>query len=201
MLEREESDVRVGERSGARGDGGGIVFRDAAEGDVSALVELVNSAYRGGASRQGWTTEADLLGGQRVDSGQIAEALARPGARVLVAERDGRPAACCEVVGGGDGSAYFGMFAVRPGAQGGGLGGSVLAEAERTAAEEMGCTSMRMTVLRQRADLIAWYERRGYRRTGGTAPFPYGDERFGLPKRDDLVFEELAKELSAPLGG
>ncbi|MDT0304154.1 GNAT family N-acetyltransferase [Streptomonospora wellingtoniae] len=189
-------------RAGAPHVGGRpqTAFRHAAEDDVAALVDLVNAAYRGDASRQGWTTEADLLGGRRVDAGQIAELLARPGTRVLIAERGGRVAACCELADGGDGSAYFGMFAVWPGAQGGGTGGSVLAEAERTAVEELGCTSMRMTVLRQRADLIGWYERRGYRRTGETAPFPYGDERFGLPKRDDLVFEELAKELNAPPG-
>ncbi|MFD0776789.1 GNAT family N-acetyltransferase, partial [Streptomonospora algeriensis] len=102
---------------------------------------------------------------------------------------------CCELADGGDGSAYFGMFAVQPDAQGGGLGRRVLAEAERIAAEELDSATMRMTVLRQRADLIAWYERRGYRRTGETVPFPYGDERFGLPKREDLVLEELAKPL------
>ncbi|KII00463.1 GCN5 family acetyltransferase [Streptomonospora alba] len=173
----------------------GPVFRDADEGDVAVLVELVNSAYRGDVSRRGWTTEADLLGGQRVDAGKIADLLARPKTRVLLAEQGGRPVACCELTDGGDGSAYFGMFAVRPEAQGGGLGRRVLAEAERAAAEELGSTAMRMRVLRQRADLIAWYGRRGYRRTGGTVPFPYGDKRFGLPKRDDLVFEELAKPL------
>jgi hypothetical protein len=56
---------------------------------------------------------------------------------------------------------------------------------------------MRMTVIRQREELIAWYERRGYRRTGQLTPFPYGDERFGIPQRADLEFELLVK----PLGG
>ncbi|MFD0803810.1 GNAT family N-acetyltransferase [Streptomonospora algeriensis] len=176
-------------------DRGGTDFRDAGEDDVGMLVELVNSAYRGDVSRQGWTTEAMVLCGQRVDSGRIAELLAQPKTRVLVAEQAGRPVACCELADGGDGSAYFGMFAVQPDAQGGGLGRRVLAEAERIAAEELDSATMRMTVLRQRADLIAWYERRGYRRTGETVPFPYGDERFGLPKREDLVLEELAKPL------
>lgn len=177
------------------GGGSRPVFRDAADPDIPALVELVNAAYRGDASRQGWTTEADLLGGQRIDADQVAELLSRPEARVVVADRDGRIEGCCELAGGDDGAAYFGMFSVRPQAQGEGLGRRLLAEAERAAADELGCGSMRMTVLRQRAELIAWYERRGYRRTGATSPFPYGDERFGLPKRDDLVFEELVKTI------
>ncbi|MBV2364330.1 GNAT family N-acetyltransferase [Streptomonospora nanhaiensis] len=189
---------------GAATAGGGAapVFRLADEADIPLLVELVNSAYRGDSSRKGWTTEADLLGGQRVDAEGIAELLARPGTRVIVAEVGGDPVACCELAGGpgadgaAGGDAYFGMFCVRPDAQGGGLGARVLAEAERVARQEFGCRRMRMTVLHQREDLIAFYERRGYRRTGRFEPFPYGDPRFGLPKRPDLVFAELAKPLT-----
>jgi GNAT superfamily N-acetyltransferase len=84
---------------------------------------------------------------------------------------------------------------VRPGAQGQGWGGQILAEAERLAREDFGAASMIMTVLAQRRDLIAWYERRGYRRTGDSKPFPYGDERFGIPRRPDLSFVVLARRL------
>ncbi|CAM5420690.1 N-acetyltransferase OS=Streptomyces microflavus OX=1919 GN=Smic_03150 PE=4 SV=1 [Streptomyces microflavus] len=87
------------------------------------------------------------------------------------------------------------MFAVRPGAQGGGLGKVIIAEAERTARESWGVTEMQMTVISAREELIAWYERRGYRRTGRLTPFPYGDERFGIPQRDDLAFELLVKTI------
>jgi ribosomal protein S18 acetylase RimI-like enzyme len=87
------------------------------------------------------------------------------------------------------------MFSVRPAMQGEGVGGQLLAEAERTARDDWGATTMVMTVLAQRIELIAWYERRGYRRTGETKPFPYGDERFGIPRRSDLVFDVLAKEI------
>lgn len=87
------------------------------------------------------------------------------------------------------------MFAVRPELQGGGLGKVIIAEAERTAQETWGAREMRMTVIRQRSELIAWYERRGYRRTGQLTPFPYGDERFGIPQRADLEFELLVKPL------
>jgi GNAT superfamily N-acetyltransferase len=174
-----------------------LVYRTAVTDDVPALVELVNSCYRGDSSKQGWTTEADLLDGQRVDAGGMAGLLARTNTIVLVAEAEGRIVACCELQRGVNG-AYFGMFSVRPGIQGGGLGKRVLAEAEDTAVREWGCRLMRMKVLKQRPELIAWYERRGYTNTGKTEPFPYGDATFGLPKRADLAFVELTRELPAP---
>ena len=102
---------------------------------------------------------------------------------------------CCELRRPDDGAAYFGMFAVSPGLQGAGIGKVVLDEAERRARELWGATRMEMTVLVQREELIAWYERRGYRRSGATQPFPYGDERFGLPRRPDLLFAVLTKDV------
>ena len=172
-------------------------YRHAVADDVPALVELVNSCYRGDVSKQGWTTEADLLDGQRMDADGMTELLERTDTIVLIAEAEGSIVACCELQHGTDG-AYFGMFSVRPTIQGSGLGKRVLAEAEDTAAREWGCRLMRMKVLKQRPELIAWYERRGYTNTGRTEPFPYGDETFGRPKRDDLAFVELTKELPAP---
>ncbi|MGX1268184.1 GNAT family N-acetyltransferase [Streptomyces phaeoluteigriseus] len=169
-------------------------FRDATDTDVDALVALVDSAYRGDASRAGWTTEADLLEGQRTDPEAVLEVIKSPDTRVLTVERAGRIVACCQLEHRGD-HAYFGMFAVSPTAQGGGLGRTVLEEAERRARADWGVTEMRMTVISLREDLIAWYERRGYRRTGRMTPFPYGDERFGIPQRDDLEFELLVKPL------
>ncbi|MDT0331550.1 GNAT family N-acetyltransferase [Nocardiopsis lambiniae] len=171
-------------------------YRHAEQADVPVLVDLVNSCYRGDASRKGWTTEAHLLDGQRVDPEGMAELLERTNTIVLVAEAAGRIVACCELQRGVNG-AYFGMFSVRPEIQGAGLGRRVLAEAERTAAQEWGCRLMRMKVLKQRPELIAWYERRGYTNTGRTERFPYGDEVFGLPRRDDLSFVELTRELPA----
>ncbi|MFD7587847.1 GNAT family N-acetyltransferase [Kitasatospora sp. NPDC059811] len=173
-------------------------FRPATLADVPALVELVESAYRGDASRAGWTTEADLLEGQRTDAEGVAAVIGRSDGVLLVAERDGQLVACCQLEHRGD-RAYFGMFSVRPGLQGGGLGRAVLAEAERLAGEEWGVGELEMTVIEQRADLIAWYERRGFRRTGVFTPFPYGDERFGVPLRPDLRFEKLTKVLTKAL--
>ncbi|MFG2331572.1 GNAT family N-acetyltransferase [Streptomyces sp. NPDC048604] len=173
---------------------GTLSYRDAVEVDVPAVVPLVESAYRGDSSRGGWTTEADILQGQRTDPQGVAEVIAAPGSRLLLVERDGELIGCCQLEHRGD-AAYFGMFAVRPGVQGGGLGRQILAEAERQAREGWGVTEMHMTVISVRDELIAYYERRGYRRTGRMTPFPYGDERFGLPQRDDLQFELLVKEL------
>ena len=90
---------------------------------------------------------------------------------------------------------WMGPLAVRPDLQGGGSGNALLQEAERVAREEFGLPVMRMTVIDLREELIAWYVRRGYRRTGIKKPFPATDPRFGLPKRDDLRFEVLEKEL------
>ncbi|MEV6932618.1 GNAT family N-acetyltransferase [Dactylosporangium sp. NPDC051485] len=171
-----------------------ITFREAAPGDVPRLVELVQSAYRGESSRAGWTTEADLLDGQRADPDMVAAAIADPAGAVLVAETAGELVACCQIERR-DGHAYFGMFAVDPARQAAGLGAAVLAEAERRARDGWQVTEMRMTVIVQREDLIAWYVRRGYARTGVLSPFPYGDERFGRPRRSDLAFETLTKSL------
>ncbi|WP_261674652.1 GNAT family N-acetyltransferase [Streptomyces lusitanus] len=172
-----------------------LTFRDATAADVDDLVELIESAYRGESSRTGWTTEADILHGQRTDREGVLEVVEAPDSRLLTVEREGRIVACCQLEHRGD-NAYFGMFAVSPALQGAGLGRTVIAEAERQARERWGVTEMHMTVITVREDLIAWYERRGYRRTGRTTPFPYGDERFGIPQRDDLKFELLVKELA-----
>ncbi|MEU0052808.1 GNAT family N-acetyltransferase [Streptomyces sp. NPDC006184] len=171
-----------------------LTFRDATDADVDPLVTLIESAYRGDSSRTGWTTEADILEGQRTDAEGVLEVIKAPESRLLVVEQDGRTVACCQLEHRGD-HAYFGMFAVSPAQQGSGLGRTVLAEAERLARDTWAVTEMRMTVISVRDDLIAWYERRGYRRTGQTEPFPYGDERYGIPQRDDLAFEVLVKPL------
>ncbi|MEU6384018.1 GNAT family N-acetyltransferase [Streptomyces bauhiniae] len=172
----------------------GPTFRDATDADVDALVALVESAYRGDASRAGWTTEADILDGQRTDPEGVRQVIKAPDSRLLVVEREGRIVACCQLEHRGT-HAYFGMFAVSPTLQGSGLGKAVMAEAERLARADWAATEMHMTVISVRDDLIGWYGRRGYRRTGETTPFPYGDERFGIPRRPDLCFELLVKPL------
>jgi ribosomal protein S18 acetylase RimI-like enzyme len=171
-----------------------IAFRNATPADVDAIVSLVTSAYRGDASRAGWTTEADFLDGNRIDPDVLRVDIERPRSRVVLAEREATLLACAHVADEG-GHGYFGMFAVVPGLQGGGIGKALLDECERIARDDWQLPDMRMTVIDIRNELIAFYERRGYRRTGMYKPFPHGDERFGIPKRDDLRFEVLEKLL------
>jgi GNAT superfamily N-acetyltransferase len=185
-----------------------VRFRAAVAADVDAIVALVESAYRGDISRAGWTTEADLLDGQRTDPAGVAALIAGNASRVLLAEapstgsgQGGVLLACCHIEHDNARHCHFGMFAVRPGEQRAGLGRVLLGEAERIAREEWGCALMTMTVIDVRAELIAWYERRGYRRTGRFKPFPYGDARFGLPRRGDLRFEVLEKPLRREIPG
>lgn len=175
-----------------------LTFRPATHADIPALVDLVTSAYRGDVSKQGWTTEADMLDGQRIDPEVLGRDIDRDRSRILLAERDGVLLACAHVAED-EGAGYFGMFSVRPDLQGGGVGKAVLAEAERVARDEWRLPAMRMTVIDIRDELIAFYGRRGYVRTGIKKPFPYGDERYGVPKRDDLRFEILEKPLAGAL--
>ena len=170
-------------------------FRRATLADVPAVVSLVESAYRGDASRAGWTTEADLLDGQRTDADDVARLVTSSATRIVLAE--GEDGLVGSVLLRDEGSCvYIGMFAVRPGGQGRGVGSALLAEVERVSREELDRNEARMTVLVQRTELIAWYERRGYQRSGEREPFPYHDPRLGVPRRDDLVFEVLRKTLA-----
>lgn len=171
-----------------------LTFRNATHADIPAIVALVESAYRGAASRVGWTTEADFLEGQRIDADGVASDINAINSIILLAEQQGRLLACCHLQKTDD-ACYFGMFSVEPAAQGSGIGKRMMHEAEHLAATEWACTAMEMTVIDIRQELIAFYERRGYQRTGVKKPFPYGDARFGIPLRTDLQFEILRKAL------
>lgn len=175
-----------------------VTFRLAEDADVEDVVAIVESAYRGDESRAGWTTEAHLIDGRRTDAAEVRSILHRTGSVIILAEVDGQVAGSCHLENRSQQTAYFGMFAVRPQHQGTGLGHSLLGEACRMASG-WGCRNLRMTVIRQRDDLIAWYERRGFVPTGEREPFPYGDERFGRPRQADLDFLVLSGPI-APNG-
>jgi GNAT superfamily N-acetyltransferase len=171
-----------------------LAFRSATPDDVPAIVALVESAYRGEASRAGWTTEADLLDGQRTDIDAVAALIADPRGHIVLATEGGAIVGCAHLAREDD-RAWFGLFAVRPTRQRGGIGHALLAECERIVREEWRLARLAMRVIWTRTELIDWYRRRGFAPTGETSPFPYGDPRFGLPKRGDLHFVVLAKEL------
>lgn len=164
--------------------------------ELPAIADLVNSAYRGDASRAGWTTEADYLDGQRTDAATLARDLAEaPDAELLIL----RDAPDEELLGtvwlepAEEDAWYLGMLTVKPTLQDRQLGRGLL-EAAEAYARAKGARRIEMTVVSIRDTLIAWYERRGYRQTGEVRPFPYDDQRFGVPRRDDLAFLVLSKD-------
>jgi ribosomal protein S18 acetylase RimI-like enzyme len=171
-----------------------LEFRRARLADVEAIVALVESAYRGDASRAGWTTEADLLDGQRTDAGEVGELVASDSARILLAFRGRELVGSVMLVHAVD-PAHVGMLAVHPELQAHGIGRALLAEVERVIVHERLACRVQMTVIAQRSELIAWYGRRGYALTSETQRFPYGEPRFGLPRRPDLYFRVLEKTL------
>jgi ribosomal protein S18 acetylase RimI-like enzyme len=163
--------------------------------DVGEIVALVNSAYRGNGT--GWTNEVGLLAGPRTDPAMLAEALAAgSGTMLLLRDQDGAQLAGCVLVEptGEAATWHLAMLTVDPRRQAGGLGRALLSKAEEYV-QAQGAVRVHMTVISLRESLIAWYERRGYRRTGKSEAFPYGDERVGVPLRDDLHFVVLEKAL------
>lgn len=173
-----------------------LVIRDATAADIPALHRLIESAYRGDASRVGWTTEADLLAGQRTDPEDLASVLADPAQAMLTAWRGAELLGCVLIADRGGGTGYFGMLSVSPTLQGGGLGRRLVEAAHAALRDRFGASRVRISVFPQREILIEWYRRLGYAPTGETLPFPYGDLRFGLPLRDDLYFIVLERPLA-----
>ena len=170
-------------------------FRLARPGDAAALQPLVHRAYRGDSARAGWTHEADLLDGQRIDAADLESLIADPTQAVIVAEASGAAVGCVQVSDRGQRLAYLGMLTVDPALQGSGLGRALIDEAERVARDRFGADRMEMTVIIQRTELIDWYVRRGYALTGERRPFPAKDPKFGLPRREDLEFVVLGRKL------
>jgi len=174
----------------------GLTTRVATLADLPVLHALIERAYRGDTAKQGWTHEADLLDGQRTDVEELTAILIDPARIILAGEMGGAMVACLQLVDEGEGKAYLGMLSVEPERQAEGLGRLIIAAAEAEAVARFDARTMRMTVIRQRPELIAWYERRGYALTGETEPFPLSDERFGLPRRQDLEFLVLEKPVA-----
>lgn len=151
---------------------GALAFRFAEPADASAVSALIERAYRGEESRKGWTTEAHLLAGPRASVRDIDLLIADKDSRFVLAH-DGKQLVSCALVRNEYGLGYFGMFAVDPDLQAQGAGRAMIAAAEQAVRDVWKLTAMTMTVINVRDELIAYYERRGYRRTGETKPFPF----------------------------
>lgn len=170
-----------------------FVIAPALQEDIPALNRLVNSAYRGDTSRKGWTTEADLLDGIRTDPEALKDMMEQPGAVILKCTNESGTLRGCVFLKKTDNQLYLGMLTVTPELQGGGIGKKLL-EASEAYARENGCNKIVMTVISVRNELIAWYERKGFRTTGEKSPFPT-DPRFGIPKQA-LEFVVMEKALN-----
>jgi ribosomal protein S18 acetylase RimI-like enzyme len=155
--------------------------------DAPALKALLEAAYRGDSARQGWNHEADILDDERVAPGEVEALLADPAVTILTARDAGTLFGCVAVTRKADTLGYLGMLCVLPTLQSTGLGRRLLDAAEDLA-RALGLAAMEMTVIDSRAALIAWYERRGYARTGETRPFP-------VPRDPPVTFAVLEKPL------
>ncbi len=148
-----------------------IVIAAASSADAPALKALLETAYRGDSARAGWNHEADILDDERTSRAELDALLADPAVTMLTARDGERLIGCVAVTRKDDTLAYLGMLCVLPTLQSGGLGRRLLDAAE-DCARAKSIAAMEMTVIDSRLELIAWYERRGYRLTGETRPFP-----------------------------
>jgi len=169
-----------------------ISYRYAEAADAPAVRALIERCYRGSEAAKGWTNESDLLTGPRTSEAEVLAFIADPECCFLLAEIEGGLVGCVLLERRRDG-AYFGMFSIDPGAQSGGIGKAVLAQAEQAVRELWGARAMTMVVINLRQPLIEWYQRRGYRLTGHTEPFPFGP--MSGETRRDFHLLELRKEL------
>jgi predicted N-acetyltransferase YhbS len=175
-----------------------LKIREARSTDIPSLVTLVNSAYRGETGSRGWTSEAAFIGGQRIDKTLMSEILESEDQVLLIACQDVKIIGCVHLSKLNRGQqieSQLGLLTVDVDNQQQGIGEFLICAAEEFARKELKSITMRMSVISIRKELIAYYERRGYRATGEVAPFPYGQERFGLPKRSDLEFQIYTKSL------
>jgi ribosomal protein S18 acetylase RimI-like enzyme len=171
-------------------------FRIADAQDAPAIAALVNSVFRGDSSHVGWTTEADFLDGQRVDTDLIKGLiLSKDGVILVAADSGGAIVGSVYLMQASARIAYLGMLSVRAELQNSGLGRAILTKAEEICRDDWHCLKLEMNVISQRKELIAWYLRRDYRLTGEIREFPMNDKRVGIPKVPHLEFQVLAKDL------
>ena len=169
-------------------------FRAAGLDDIPIIVELVNSAYRGESGKQGWTTESDLLDGQRTDPEEVTRLIQTEDSMIVLCQLNDEPIASVHLEKHREG-AYLGMLSVKPQWQNLGMGKRLMAEAERIAKQQWSANKMLIMVITLRHDIIAFYQRYGYVRTGRVEPFPTS-EKYGIQKVPGLLLEYLEKLLN-----
>lgn len=167
-------------------------FAYAGPADILPIAALIERAYRGPAAAKGWTNESVILTGPRSSTEEVESIIRDTDSRLLVAF-DGDTIVGSALVRKHGAGAYFGMFAIDPDAQGGGLGKLMMTRSEAAARELWEAEYLRLTVISLRHELIAWYERRGFIRTGEQEPFPFDTATGAL--RTDFHLTVLQKTL------
>ncbi len=171
-----------------------IIFKTATIEDTKELAKLVNSAYRGEDSKKGWTTEADLLDGQRTDEKSLNYLICTTLNQIEMAIENGQLIGSVHLKQEDEKTLYFGMLTVAPQLQAKGIGKILLNHIEKIA-HQKGLSRIRITVIPFRKELIAFYERRGFKATGRVEAFPESDPLFGVPKVQGLSLHEFEKNL------
>ena len=170
-----------------------LTSRTAVPEDAEAINNLVNSVYRGDNAKKGWTSEADMLDGIRIDTENVKELIKSTGSVILLILKEDGIVGCVHLEKKG-GKCHLGMLSVDVNYQGKGIGKLLMDKSEGYAKNDLKCDEMEMKVIGQRTELIEYYLRRGYIKTGQTEPFIL-NTHFGKPKAENLYFEYLVKKL------
>jgi len=167
-----------------------VILERARPEDSDDIAQLINVAYRGDT---GWTTEAKILTGNRVTTQIINTLINDTTIHFLVAYNLG-DLLCCICVEQAKKTANIGYFSVNPKLQGLGIGSSVLEQAEHYAANILNVTTLALQVVSKRPELLDYYLRRDYKKTGLVKPFPT-HLKVGEPKIKGLTIECLEKKI------
>jgi ribosomal protein S18 acetylase RimI-like enzyme len=172
-----------------------IELRSARPEETEAIASLVNDAYGRTPTESGWTSEDDILEGPRVQAADLEAMIDEEDDRLLVAESDDGEdlVGCVHLQSTDGGGVELGLFSVRPHRQNGGLGQQMLAAAEEAAIREFGAERIVLEVITERTELLDWYDRRGYERTGETKTFEPEEPQRSLV--GELAFEVLEKRM------
>ena len=160
--------------------------------DVPELVLLINSAYRGAHSKKGWTSEAHLIEGDRMNEASLIQMMNKPGVVIRKCVTTENAIAGCVYLETRQKELYLGLLTVSPDIQATGIGKIMLNDAEEVASKQK-LSGIVMDVVSLRLELIDWYIRRGFYLTDKKIPFPI-ENKFGNPLQP-LELVELKKHI------